>query len=97
MTKYQIITIVFGALMSFGFGLLAFYIHKAESNRENREKARDRNILYPISCSNASYVFATPIVTELTPGELNTFPRYTHISQDGEVKTYMNLTTKVQD
>lgn len=63
MTAYEIFQIIISGITAFGFGLLAFYIHKAEQRREEREKKRDRNmcLMYGIEEATLDLCEATAI------------------------------------
>lgn len=41
-----------------------------------------------------NYIMANSIITQLTLGELKTFPHYTALEQDGTTKTFMNLSAR---
>lgn len=43
------------------------------------------------------YKLATPIIEQIDPETLPTYPHYTRVDQDGEVKAHLQLNAKVID
>lgn len=71
MDSNTIITMIVGGTVSFGFGLLAFYIHKIEAKREKRDATQIRYMQLSISLSNASLELGESIAIALKNGRCN--------------------------
>ena len=71
MTAFEIIMALIGAAISFGFGLLAYYIHDAEKKREGRESTRDQNMLYLVNCCSASMDLSDAVAISMINGKCN--------------------------
>jgi transcription initiation factor IIE alpha subunit len=67
----QILLIILGALVSFGFGMLAFIIQRIEKQREHRDELRDMNMLYLINCQNATLSLTEAVAIAFKSGKCN--------------------------
>jgi hypothetical protein len=59
------------AVTAFAFGMLKYYIERNERSREKRESVRDQNMVYLISCANASLDLSEAVAISLKNGKCN--------------------------
>lgn len=71
MDSNTLITLITGGVISFGFGLLAFYIHKTESKRDKRDLLQLQYTKLSINISNASLELGEATAIALKNGRCN--------------------------
>jgi len=59
------------AVTAFAFGMLKYHIDNDRKEREKREFTRDKNMVYLISCANASLDLSEAVAVSLKNGKSN--------------------------